>query len=93
MKNCNYGSIILNKNVYSYGLLNDLNSKISFDSSLNKSICFNIILEIDGDTDDVIQNKLKQLLDFYSINEDVTIIYLGYSLNLKPIINNLNILI
>ena len=83
----------MNKNVYSYGLLNDLNSKISFDSSLNKSICFNIILEIDGDTDDVIQNKLKQLLDFYSINEDVTIIYLGYSLNLKPIINNLNILL
>ena len=93
MKNCNYGSIILNKNVYSYGLLNDLNSKISHSNSLNNTICFNIILEIDGGTDDAIKIKLKQLLDLYSINEDVTIIYLGYSLNLKPIINSLNILL
>ena len=93
MKNCNYGSIILNKNVYSYGLLNDLNLKIPYINSLNNTICFNTILEIDGDTDDVIKTKLKKLLDFYSVNEDVTIIYLGYSLNLKPIINNLNILL
>jgi hypothetical protein len=93
IKNCNYGSIILNKNVYSYGLLNDLNARIKpNNNSYNSTICFNTILEIDEDTDDVIKNKLKQLLDLYSADEDVTIIYLGYSQNLKPIVNILNFL-
>jgi hypothetical protein len=91
IKNCNYGSIILNKNVYSYGLLNDLNARLkSNNNSHNRTICFNTILEIDEDTDDVIKNKLKKLLDLYSADEDVTIIYLGYSQNLKQIVKILN---
>ena len=90
MKNCNYVSLILNNNIYSYGLQYDLNIKDSSNIIKNDTICFNTQLNIDGDSYFVLRDKLNSLLSLYNANEDVTIVYLGYALSLSPIIDVLN---
>ncbi len=92
-RDCNYASLIINKNVYSYGLLNDIDSYLQPGNNMSKTICFNTRLELEGDEDDVLRIKLKNVLDLYRQDEDVTIVYLGYSTELMRIIRHLNSLL
>ena len=84
---CNYVSVILNDNIYSHGLQTDIQNSLK---QSNITLCFNINLVIDGDPPDVIEKKLGSLLDLYTEDEDVTIIYLGYSSDLIQIVNSLS---
>ena len=92
MKDCNYASLIKNNKIYSIGLENDINTLLK-SVYANKTLCFNTKLVIDGDSDDDITMKLITLLNQYQNNEDVTIIYLGYSFELTRIINSLQYLL